>query len=264
MVKDFNIKIYLIIFSCMIMSSCSVNESIQKDFNLEKDFSEAKILFDEGKFSKALEKFKYIIYNNPGSLVAMNSQLYLAESLFNLEKYDQASKEYDRYILVSQDSQGVEKAKFFICKCFFKLSSSYKKDQEASYIAIDRMQYFIEQYPNSQFSSECNVMITELRSKLAKKDLESGKLYLRIEEFPSAIVYFNSVIRDYYDTEYYETAIINLILTYVLNGEIALADNTFNQYKDDLQNKDNYIAAKNILTKDKDTLSLKEYFNLVK
>ena len=248
----------------MFVSACAVNESIQEDFNLEKNFSEAKVLFDEGNFSKALEKFKYIIYNNPGSLVAMNAQLYLAESLFNLEKYDQASKEYDRYILVSQDSRGVEKAKFFICKCYFELSSSYKKDQEASYIAIDRMQYFIEQYPNSQFSSECNVMITELRSKLAKKDLESGKLYLRIEEFPSAIVYFNSVIRDYYDTEYYETAIINLILTYVLNGEIALADNTFNQYKDDLQNKDNYIAAKNILTKDKDTLSLKEYFNLVK
>ena len=227
MVKDINIKIYLIIFCCLFVVSCAVNESIQEDFNLEKNFSEAKVLFDEGNFSKALEKFKYIIYNNPGSLVAMNAQLYLAESLFNLEKYDQASKEYDRYILVSQDSRGVEKAKFFICKCYFELSSSYKKDQEASYIAIDRMQYFIEQYPNSQFSSECNVMITELRSKLAKKDLESGKLYLRIEEFPSAIIYFKSVIRDYYDTEYYETAIVNLILTYILNGEIDIADNVF-------------------------------------
>ena len=264
MVKDINIKIYLIIFCCLFVVSCAVNESIQEDFNLEKNFSEAKVLFDEGNFSKALEKFKYIIYNNPGSLVAMNAQLYLAESLFNLEKYDQASKEYDRYILVSQDSQGVEKAKFFICKCYFELSSSYKKDQEASYIAIDRMQYFIEQYPNSQFSSECNVMITELRSKLAKKDLESGKLYLRIEEFPSAIIYFKSVIRDYYDTEYYETAIVNLILTYILNGEIDIADNVFNQYKDEFQSEDNYMAAKNILTKNKDTLSFKEYFNLVK
>ena len=75
-----------IYYFCLIFFlSCAVNES--PDVALKTKLDEAKTLFNQGKYSKAKEQFEYIIYNNPGSSVALNAQYYFAESLYMLENY---------------------------------------------------------------------------------------------------------------------------------------------------------------------------------
>ena len=45
-------------------------------------------------------------------------------------------------------------------------------------------------------------MIQELRSKLAKKVYESANLYVKLQEYESAIIYLNSLLDIYYDTSW--------------------------------------------------------------
>ena len=64
-------------------------------------------------------------------------------------------------------------------------------------MAVERIhQLFLEEYPNSGHKSECELMIGDLRGKLAKKDIDSGKLYIRMEKYQSAIIYFNLVLSE--------------------------------------------------------------------
>ena len=93
---------YIYILFVIIIFNCAGNQAYKDDSNVLLE--NALILFNKQKFSKAQEKFEFIIYNNPGSTSALKSQYYVAECLYNLESYSDASKAYDKYIMLSQDS----------------------------------------------------------------------------------------------------------------------------------------------------------------
>ena len=61
---------------------CAGNVSI--DASLKNKLDKAKALFEEEKYTKARDEFEYIIYNNPGSAVALTAQYYFAESLYTV------------------------------------------------------------------------------------------------------------------------------------------------------------------------------------
>ena len=254
-------KIYYLSIGLIILN-CAGNDLINE--NLDSKLNKAISLFKVEKYSKAREQFEYIIFNNPGSSNALKSQYYLAESLYKLRNYNQASKEYDKFIMLSQDSELVAKSKFLICKCLYLLSSDYNKDQNETKFTIDKIQYFIEEYPTSHHKIECEEMIHNLRSKLAQKELESGKLYLRIEKYDSALIYFNLIMVEYYDTSYYDDALFNVVLTYLLKGETKLAESFLIENKENFITENKFKESEVILNNAKQKLKIKNYFKLLK
>ena len=242
----------------MLILSCATNESIE--VSLKNKLDKAKVLFDDGKYSKAKEEFEYIIYNNPGSSVALNAQYYFAESLYMLERYEQASKEYDKFNMLSQNSELIAKSKFLICKCLYMLSSDSNKDQNQTTFTIDRIQYFLEEYPNTGHKDECESMIKNLRTKLAKKEIDAGRLYLRIEKYDSALIYFDLVMLEYYDTIYFDEALINIILTHILKGELKTAELFLNDNQKKFTSNKSFERAENILKDAKEGSKMNKYY----
>ena len=46
---------------------------------------------------------------------------------------------------------------------------------------------------------EIEQMILELRTKLAKKNFHTAKLYERLEELDSAVIYYDTIIKEFYE-----------------------------------------------------------------
>ena len=255
--KNFIIYVFFLIFV-----NCA--GSILFTSDLDERMSKALVLYEKEKYSKASEEFKYIIYNNPGSSLALKARFYLAESLYKSENYNQASIEYNEFIIRSQDPTLIERAKFLICKCLYMLSDDFTKDQNDTIYTINQIQYYLEEYPLNEHSMECENMIISLRTKLAKKQLEAGKLYLRTEEYKSAHIYFNLILNEYYDTIYYDDAMMYIILTYVLENDFENAQTYFenNQFKflSDLKRKE----SRQILESIKNGFEIRNYFKLIK
>ena len=226
--------------------------------------SKALILYEKGKYSKASEEFQYIISNNPGSTLALKARFYYAESLYKSENYNQASIQYTEFIIRSQDRTLIEKAKFLICKCFYLLSDEFKKDQNGTIQTINRIQFYLEEYPLSKHVEECESMINSLRTKLAKKQLESGKLYLRTEEYKSAHIYFDLILNEYYDTIYYDDAIMYNIITYVLENDFQNARIYFENNTDNFSSDIKRQESKKILESIKNGFKVRNYFKLIK
>ncbi len=72
--------------------------------------------------------------------------------------------------------------------------------------ALQSFQDFLDTYPNSKFKKDAEQNITEIRSKLARKVFESGRLYRKLQEYKAAIIYLDKVLEQYYDTEWAEKA----------------------------------------------------------
>ena len=238
------IKLYLIILT-LLFSNCGTY-IVSEDTSVNKiDF--VKKLIDDEKYSRAIDELNYILFNDPLSEYSGLAQFYIAECYFYLGDYNQSIIEYNKY-LTRNDSidKLVKKSQFMLCKCYFNISLDYNKDQSDTYIAIEKLQYFIEKESMMDYLQEIEIMILDLRTKLAKKDFYTAKLYIKLEELDAAVIYYNNIINDYYDTKYVNSSITNIALI-LCTDNIEKAQVYLDNNKDNFLNNIDYENVINLI-----------------
>ena len=240
----------------------------KKDVQLEEDLSpryeKALKYFDKGKYSRAKDEFDYIIMADPGSKIANESQYYMAESMFQIEEYDEASIAFDRYVRFSPDYSKIEKARYRICECAINLSNSYQREQSQTHRALEQIQMFIEDFPASDLIDNAENAMLALRLKLAQKDYEVGRMYLKLEEYDSALIYFRSVLNHYYDTSFSDDARIGIIFAHILNDNHEGAKSYFKSQKGRFISEPKFKEAESLLQDTETGLKLAQYYQLYK
>ena len=81
-------------------------------------------------------------------------------------------------------------------KSYFMLSPVFSLDQDDTNTAIEKLQIFVNRYPNSEFTSEAIELIEQLQNKIEKKEFEISKQYYTIRDYNSAIKSLDNFIAD--------------------------------------------------------------------
>ncbi|MBL7960787.1 outer membrane protein assembly factor BamD [bacterium] len=192
--------IFTIMFSLLFMS-CS-KKNVTQYMTSREHFEYAMKFFSKKSYVKAADEFSLITYKFSGSDIADDAQYYLAECYFRQKDYVSASSEYDRLVSSFSRSEFVERAMYHLVICYNELSPGYALDQKFTYEAVEAVQNFVDLYPKSEKKSEVDSIYTTIKLKLAKKHFESANIYRKISEFEAAIVYYDQVIIDYYDSPF--------------------------------------------------------------
>ena len=121
------------------------------------------------------------------------------------------------------------------------LSPNYYHDQDSSKKAIQEIQQFLDDYPKSEYSLDADQLIKNIRLTLAKKNMETGELYVKLKAYDSAVVSYKIVTTDYYDTKYYNDANLEIIRCLVLMNKMDEAK----IFLDDLTEKNQSSMDKN-------------------
>ena len=258
---NFKNIIYIIIAAFLV--NCG-NKSIDLEEDLTPRFNKAMKFFDKGKYSRARDEFDYIIMTDPGSKLASESQFYKGESLFQMKEYDEAWVTFERYVRFANDINKIEKARYRICKSAILSSNSYQRDQKETIRALDQLQMFIEDFPTSKLIPDSEQAIEDLRLKLAQKDYEIGRLYLKLEEYESALIYFRYVLNNYYDTDFADDARIGIIFTHILNDNRQGAKNYLNSEVGRFLSSEKYREAETFINNTESGLKLAHYYQLYK
>ncbi len=106
-------------------------------------------------------------------------------------------------------------------KSYAMLSPVYSIDQTDTFKAIEKVQGFIDRYPNSQYIAEANATSKKLNDKIERKVYENAFEYYKISNYKSALIAFDNFIADYPGTSYKEKA-----LYYKLDSAYLLAMNS--------------------------------------
>ena len=223
------VKLYLILL-LFLFTSCGTYEVSSESSSNKIDY--VKNLIEDEKYSRAIDELNYIMFNDPLSEYSALAQFYIGECYFYLDDFSQSIIEYNKY-LTRNDSieELVKKSQFMLCKCYFNISLEYNKDQSDTYIAIEKLQYFIEKETMRDYIEDIEIMILDLRTKLAKKDFYTAKLYIKLEELDAAIIYYENIVNDYYDTEFVNSALANISLIYCID-DINKAKVFLDKHKD--------------------------------
>jgi len=179
---------------------------VRPDISAEERLALAKKMFANKDYFEAKQQFKIVTLNNPGAAFVDEAQFLLAESHFYSKEYILAADEYNRLVRVYPKSKWVDDAQFKVGVCDYKLSPKPALDQTYTERAVDNLQQFIEEFPNSDLIPEAERLLHVCRGKLSEKDYKAGVLYRKMGDYYAASVYFESVTTNYYDTKYAEDA----------------------------------------------------------
>ena len=189
------------------IGGCS-SESQDNPPGAEELFRIAKEKFDDEDYLEAYDDFRVLSLQYQGSGFADDAQFYMGECQFRREDYILAAFEYETLIRSMPTSEFVAQAQYQVAMCYYNRSPEYYHDQEFTVKAIDAFQAFLEYYPTDLRVSDAEQKISELNAKLARKEYESGIIYMKMTYFRAATVSFDYVLEKYHDSPYAEPALL--------------------------------------------------------
>jgi len=226
-------KKFLYIFAIFIvLSSCSEYHKAVKSVDVGTKFKVGEKLYNEGKFDKANKLFVQIVPNYRGKPQAEKLMFLYSNSFYEMEDYYLASYQFERFASAYPKSEKVEEALFLSAKSLYMLSPVYSKDQKETREAVDKLQVFINTYPDSEYFAEANILVRELDFKLEKKAFETAKQYNTIGayngDYNASIKAFDNFIFNFPGSSLREEA-----LFYRLDSAYKLAINSTERKKQD-------------------------------
>jgi len=195
---------FLFLFA-IVLSGCGSSEPTEQ-LSAEQRFDRGMKLFDKGDYLEAIDDFRIITLQYQGSSYAGAAQYYLGECRYKREEYILAAYEYDQLVRTMPTSPYVAKARYKRAMCYFELSPPYFLDQTYTRKAIDEFQSFIDYSPADSLVHDAESKIMAMNTKLAEKEYYDGIIYMKMEYYRAAAIYFQDVIEKYHDTRYAELA----------------------------------------------------------
>ena len=168
---------------------------------LEKEFNVGVSQMERNE-NGAIRVFERIIERNPLSFIAADSQVKIAECYYQLRQFDQAEDSFMSVMENYPNSEWVPYAQFRIPYC--KLSNI--RVQERNYDLLtksrDGFEIYLANNPQGALVGATNEIISEIDIKLAEREYETGIFYLRKKRPDAGIIYFESVTKNYPNTEW--------------------------------------------------------------
>ncbi|OQX55040.1 MAG: hypothetical protein B5M53_04830 [Candidatus Cloacimonas sp. 4484_209] len=219
--KGGRVKLYTAIAGILIFIflGCA-REAIKPDLTVDELFSKSMEEFNKKKYNLAIDGFKRLVFQHPGSELIDKAQFYLAESYLNSKDYDDAIVEYRFLIENFPESPFLDDASYKIGLCYYLASPPYYLDQNKTEAALKVLNSFIKHFPESEWIEKAQEIKQKCLDKLSKKELETGKLYYKLGHFKSAEIYLNNLLDVYPTSSYVDESKYTLALCYEKQGRV--------------------------------------------
>ena len=241
-------KILNLLLVVVFFSSCSDYQKALKSEDVAVKFEMATNLYDAEKYSKAIRLFEEIAPAYRGKPQAEKMFYMFSQSYYKTQQYYLAGYQFESFASSYPKSEKVEEASFLGAKSYSKLSPVYSLDQADTVKAINKLQEFIDTYPNSVYIAEANVDLKKLTDKIEKKVFENAKQYNTISDHKSAVVALDNFISDYPGTMFKGDA-----LFYKFDSSYQLAVNSIPSKMEERLNVAK-VAYSNLIRYDKNNV----------
>ena len=202
------LPVFIILCITVLFSSCGEYQKVLRKDDMATKYVFADSLYKKGKYKKALKLMEQLMPAYRGKPQAEKLTFIYANTYYELGDYYLAGYQFERFTQAYPQSDSVEVAFFKSAKSFYNLSERYSLDQRETHKGLNKLQDFINTYPDSEKREEANTLVVELRTKLEKKEFEVAKQYYHIERYKAAIESFDNFIADNPGTIFREEAFV--------------------------------------------------------
>lgn len=195
-------KYILGLFAVAVISSCiSQQERAMRSADKEFILKVANENFAKKKWKNALA-----LYDRLANLVAgtddfPNVGFNTAYANYYDKSYKLAGHQFKNFAVNFPKDPRAEEAAYMSALCYYEGSMDYNLDQSSTELAINELQDFLTNYPNSERSKNITQLIDELGYKLEFKAYENARQYFKMGDYKAASVALENVLEDFPSTK---------------------------------------------------------------
>ena len=163
--------------------------------------------YQNGKYSKALEKFQRLKDNYPFSKYAILAELKIADAHYKREEYEDAVFAYENFEQLHPRNEAVPYVIYQIGRCYYDQIDTPDRDQTSAQKALETFQRLVKQFPRDKYSTRAAEHIKTAQKSLAGHAYIVGTFYYKSKHYKAALHRFMSIISDYPDVGYHQKAL---------------------------------------------------------
>ena len=145
--------LYVALIAAMIATGC-----VEKEFDPndpKKSYGMAKEPFDDGHYEEAIKKLGEFKSRFPYSQFASDAELLIADSQFQLERFQEAAIAYDTFAKLHPKHPKTEYALYRVAESYWEDSpEAVSREQEYTEKAVAQWEEVIQKFPTTQYAVE--------------------------------------------------------------------------------------------------------------
>jgi len=221
------------------LTSCSEYQKVLKENNLSEMYELANRYYEEGDYIRAKRLYEIIAPKYAGRPQGERLSYFFADAQFKTKAHYLSSYQFERFIKAYPNSDKREEASFLEAESYYFMSPRYSLDQTDTDKALEKLQNFINSYPNSEYFNRANERVQELKIKKEQKAFEIAKQYDMLGEFNlpvlfSAIKSLDNFILEFPGSMFREEALFIRIKSATILAENSTANRMAARYEEAL------------------------------
>ena len=215
---------FLVIF---LITSCSKEEpelnipkTKDKSFDIYKEAVEA---MDAGDYLFASKKFSEAEVVLPKIEFAAKASLMSSYCLYIINFYPETIESLERFIKQYPADKNIGYAHYLISITLYEQILDEKKDIEPLLKTKKKIQYFLQNFPNTEYAQDLKFKLDLVNNQLAAKEMYIAKYYITTQKWIPAINRLKVIVNDFSETVFIEEALHRLVEVYYRIGLIEEA-----------------------------------------
>tara|TARA_B100001996_G_C18545937_1_gene548880 strand:- start:10 stop:864 length:855 start_codon:yes stop_codon:yes gene_type:complete len=221
-------------------------------------YQEALAGLKRGDYLLASRKFSEAEGMLPQIDWASKSALMSSYCLYNINLYDEAVLNLERFVKIYPASPYVSYAYYLIAISYYEQILDEEKDVQPLLVSKRKMESYIKRFPDTDYAIDLKFKLDLVINQLAAKELSIARYYIKNEKWIPAINRLKIIVEKYDKTIFVEEALHRLVEIYYKIGleeeaKVAAALLGYNYNSSEW-----YKKSYKILNKDYDPISIKK------
>ena len=174
-------------------------------------FNKGDYFYANKKFSEAELNFDIVEY-------AAKSAIMSSYALYGINFYSEAFDNLKRYLKKYPGDKNVIYAHYLIAIIHYEQIADEKKDLKPLIDANKKIDFFLKEYPDSDYAMDLKFKKDLIINQLAAKELFVAKHYIKTQKWIPAINRLKIIVTDYEKTVFVEEALHRLVEIYYYLG----------------------------------------------
>lgn len=180
--------------------------------SFDQNYEKALRFYENRQYLSAAALFDELYPLSLGTPRSDTILFLFAECYYKNKDYNMAALHFRDYVRRFPNTDRTEEAFYYCISAIYNTSPEYYLDQTNTEYAIEQIKSYLQAYPENKHVEECNVMLDDLRLKLARKKLEVLKLYYNTDHYEACQVAAKTFFNEYAYSPLMPEAIYYLVL----------------------------------------------------
>ena len=185
-----------IFLALFVLPACSPPD-FDPDWTAEELYDYGMERMEQEDWLDAMDAFRAITLSHSGNDIVDDALYHQGRMHIELEEYPLAVLVFRRLISDFPQSPYSDESQYQLAYATFLQSNPPHLTQDKTFEAIRELQYFLDVYPDSEWTVEVHELLQECFDKVAEKDYRIGNLYYKLKDWEAARLYFGELLETY-------------------------------------------------------------------